>query len=1317
MKKSTLIVVLLLLITGLSFAQLETNTKVLDRLSQDYKLKSDLQKLEVEEYIKDKGILKRTETDSTLRELMYIDDNGIPQYYITHNENAAKTISTDKVYSGGGAGLSLSGTGVTVREWDGGTVLSTHQEFDSRVTNGDATATHYHATHVAGTIMASGVVSSAKGMSYAASLKAYDWTDDQSEMSSEASSGALVSNHSYGYVRGWDDGTWNGNPAVSTAEDYLFGFYDSNTKAWDDIAYNAPYYLIVKSAGNDRNDTGDGSYPDDGPYDCIGQRGVAKNILTVGAVNDITGGWTQASDVVMSSFSSWGPADDGRIKPDIVGNGVGLYSTYNTGNSDYASLNGTSMSAPSVTGSIALLIQHYENTVGSGSKMKAATTKALVIHTADEAGTSDGPDYQFGWGLMNTRSAADKITEDQTTDVMMEHYLKDGETYTRDITTTGTSPIKVTIVWTDPSGTPPSASLDPADVMLVNDLDLKITQASNTYYPWKLDKDNPSNAATQASENDVDNVEVVYISSPSNSTTYTITVDHDGSLSGGGQAFSMIISGDISNAVAPEAEFYADDVTPGVGQQVNMYDATAHIPSSWLWSFNPATVTYLNGTSSTSQNPEVEFTAAGTYEISLYAANANGNDTETKTGYVTVASASGYCDGYSTNPYGYISRVQLGSIDKVSTYTNTGGSDPNDTYYEDWTAFSTDLALSSSNSITITLGSTNSGLDMGIWIDWNQDGDFDDTDEEVLCGIDNGGAGTYNINVPATASLGSTRMRLWSKYYGSTCSSCGSTSNGEVEDYSVNITASSTTWTGTTSTDWATSTNWSGNSVPSESNNVTIPGSPSGGVYPVIGSSTTDAACYDLTIESGASLSVAGYLTVNGTLTNSAGTSGIVIESTSSSNGSLLTDTDGISGTVKRYLEGGKWHLITAPVSGATATSIYFGGTPEVYLKSYNENDDTWTYITDASASMYLGQGFATWVQTGNNATGSFLGSMKATDLTLTSASTPPLAFTDASHGYNLIGNPFPCALDWDQGGWTRTNIDGTAYVWKDGSNYLTRNLYGQGSLTNGIIPVGQGFFIQATSASPSVTIPKLARVHNAQAYHGSESGENDPPYAIFNVIHQDQNDELWVTFSEDASDEYDHGRDSHKRFGDGTAPQLYINHNNNKLSIAAFSLLNNSSRTLPLHFEARTNGEHALVLNEQLNLDEVDIILEDLKTGDIQDMKADTAYVFTGATYHSNDRFLLHFNPVITNIIDNPDMIGLKIYSWDKAIYIKNMQSGSELTDVQVQIFDMYGRRLDVRKMGNASVIKIPVDVNSSYLIVKVVSNGSSSVSKVFVK
>ncbi len=531
----------------------ETNVRALKEFSERKSNEWNLRRAEAEEFARINNIPLIIENDSTFMELISIED-GIPQYYKIDNANASATISTNNVNSSSGLGYDLDGNGMTVYEWDGGGVLTTHQEFGGRVTQVDSpSGTSSHSTHVAGTLIGSGVVGSAKGMAPQANLNAYEWTNDESEVAAAGADGALISNHSYGFTRGWNDGIWYGTPSISVLEDYKFGFYDASAQEWDQIAHDAPYFLICKSAGNDRNDSGDGSYPPDGNqgtgYDCIGTRGIAKNLLTIAAVADIPGGYSQPSDVVMSSFSSWGPADDGRIKPDISANGVSLYSAENTGNTDYVSKSGTSMASPSAAGSLILLQEHYENLNGSGNFMLASTLKALIINTADEAGIADGPDYEFGWGLMNTEKAVLKISEDQSINVIDELTLANGATYNRTVYSNGSEPLKVTICWNDVPGTPVTAQLDPIDPMLVNDLDLRINKDATTFYPWKLSRNNPSNAATNNSENDVDNVEVVYIATPT-AGDYTITIDHDGSLSGGSQVYSIILSG-ISISASP----------------------------------------------------------------------------------------------------------------------------------------------------------------------------------------------------------------------------------------------------------------------------------------------------------------------------------------------------------------------------------------------------------------------------------------------------------------------------------------------------------------------------------------------------------------------------------------------------------------------------------------------------------------------------------------------------------------------------------------------------------------------------------------------
>ena len=653
--KKTLFLTVFVFLVGIAFGQTKqekqeiiskTNVKALQEFAKKKKKEYEANYAKALKMAKEKGWIIRKETGKGLMELQGVTEKGKPIYYITHNADAAESVSTDKVYSGGSLGLDLDGSGMTAGEWDGGDVLTTHQEFNntgsSRVTDQDgSTITHYHSTHVAGTIIAGGVEAAAKGMAYNANLDAYEWTNDESEMATAAAGGLLISNHSYGYGAGWtwngSSWQWDGDDGISSQEDFEFGFYGSECVSIDNIALDAPYYLIVKSAGNDRGD-GDGQtgYPPDGGnnwltegYDCISYKGNAKNILTVGAVEDVTGGYSgNPADVQITDFSSWGPCDDGRIKPDICGNGYNLYSTYDDHNFAYNSISGTSMSAPNVTGSLLLLQEHNNET--HGSFMKAATLKALAIHTADECGDYDGPDYIYGWGLLNTGTAADVISNKDVSTFIKEESLSDGGTYTLDVTATGTEPLVVTIVWADPAGTPVADQLDPTDIMLVNDLDLTLDDGAKTiYYPYKLDGQNPSNAATTG-DNDVDNVEKVYIASPS-AGTYTITVDHKGTITDGPQDFSLIVTG-ISNGYAVVTTNSVSNIT------TNSVDVEGEVVSD-----NGSTVTErgfvynTTGAPTTSDNKKQvgsgtgvfsttisSLSASTTYYVRAYAINSHG---------------------------------------------------------------------------------------------------------------------------------------------------------------------------------------------------------------------------------------------------------------------------------------------------------------------------------------------------------------------------------------------------------------------------------------------------------------------------------------------------------------------------------------------------------------------------------------------------------------------------------------------------------------------------------------------------------------------
>ncbi len=536
------------------------------------------------------GIPVRTvDENGRVTELMRFE-YGMPVYYTTHNLEGAQTISTDRVWLGGGANLALDGDGLVIGIWDEGRVLRNHQEFvrddgTIRVVQIDhgsvSPQQNRHATHVAGTIIARGVDIDARGMANQSELWAHDWNDEIEEMAL-ASQSIGVSNHSYGALAGWQLGTWYstnpnaqdrwhwfGQPAISNLEDWKFGFYDNETRIWDSLAYAIPDYLIVKSAGNDRNDNHNGWHmiwnggwnwnntprgPNgrNGGYDCISTFGVAKNILTVGAVQNIPGGYNGPASIVTSTFSSWGPTDDGRIKPDIVAKGVNVYSTDTAANNiSYTNMSGTSMAAPMVTGSIALLQQHFANT-HNNAEMRAATRKALVIHTADSANTDGGPDYRHGWGLMNTEQAAQVITNNAGNPGLhiSEHRLNNRETIDIRIWPTFIDPLKVTIAWTDVPGEPPPNSLNPLDTMLVNDLDIRVIELESgiEFEPWILDPANPANPATRG-DNFRDNVEQVQIPidqlPQGQCPKYIVRITHKGDelREIGFQDFSLIITG------------------------------------------------------------------------------------------------------------------------------------------------------------------------------------------------------------------------------------------------------------------------------------------------------------------------------------------------------------------------------------------------------------------------------------------------------------------------------------------------------------------------------------------------------------------------------------------------------------------------------------------------------------------------------------------------------------------------------------------------------------------------------------------------------
>lgn len=472
--------------------------------------------------------------------LHHIDEAGNPIYYNTRsNLGLAISINTNKLWNGGSLGLNLQGQGMEVSAarsrlgmWEPNPTRSTHVEFGGRALVRDtplftvSSGGTDHAVHVAGTMMATGVNPLARGMANQARLDCYEiQTAEFLEIETAASEGMLVSNHSYG-------------PSYDTTRVRL-GVYDAACRNYDQITYQSRNYLMFHAAGNDRNDDNNIT------YDILIGGAVAKNVVTVGAVNrlDGVGGYTGPASVTIADFSSYGPTDDGRIKPDFVAPGVAILSAYSGSDTTYRSIQGTSMASPGAAGSLFLLQQHYRNV--RNTLMRAASLKGIGVHTAEEAGPDPGPDYMFGWGLLNLEKAINVINRASGQHLMEEDSLANGTTYRKAITTPG-GPFKVTIAWTDVPGTPlVSGGINNRTPMLVNDLDVRIVDAVTSLtvgqLPWKLNPVTPAAAAIRG-DNVVDNVEQIFVDNlPAG--RYVLQVTHKGTLQQGPQEFSIFATG------------------------------------------------------------------------------------------------------------------------------------------------------------------------------------------------------------------------------------------------------------------------------------------------------------------------------------------------------------------------------------------------------------------------------------------------------------------------------------------------------------------------------------------------------------------------------------------------------------------------------------------------------------------------------------------------------------------------------------------------------------------------------------------------------
>jgi hypothetical protein len=514
-----------------------------------------------------------------------------------------------------------------------------------------------------------------------------------------------------------------------------------------------------------------------------------------------------------------------------------------------------------------------------------------------------------------------------------------------------------------------------------------------------------------------------------------------------------------------------------------------------------------------------------------------------------------------------------------------------------------------------------------------------------------------------------------------------------------------TSWTGNVSTEWNDTGNWD-NGVPDLSITAVIPDvNGASGNFPDI-TSGVNVECYDLTINSGAQINNHGALSVNGVLSNLAGTNGITIESDATGTGSLIQNTTGVSANMQQYLSSERWHLVSSPISNAEI-GVYM----DIYLKEWNEYDSSWTYLVQPTTlPMNTGRGYSAW--SSDNLLGTtvvnYSGTLNTQDVTVNLPYTP----ASPSTGWYLAGNPFSSAIDWNTN-WSLNNVGGWALIYDNGVSrgwnpYLPSGSQSFNGKTDGIIPATQGFWVRATGNGAQMTIPAAERVHSSQSFYKKTNTEAE--MIRLTAEGNGYSDEAVIIFHPEGTAGFDGLYDLEKFYNVAEAPQFYSVISENEFYsvnvLPSNQLLEGS--TVQLGFETAIPGVYSITASELNSIDlSIPVFLEDIKLQVITNLRQEETYTFNTELSDDNKRFILHFGePNAVNDIATSNEIA--IWSFGQDIYVKTPEKMSGT----VEVYDMMGITVFSDRIVNSDIYKLTLNKNTGYYVIKVLS-GKRIISK----
>ena len=520
-------------------------------------------------------------------------------------------------------------------------------------------------------------------------------------------------------------------------------------------------------------------------------------------------------------------------------------------------------------------------------------------------------------------------------------------------------------------------------------------------------------------------------------------------------------------------------------------------------------------------------------------------------------------------------------------------------------------------------------------------------------------------------------------------------------DGSITFSSGSTEWTGNIDDDWSDNLNWT-SGVPDAFTLATI-NDVSPNQFPL---AAANSECLSLHISPGASLTIpeAKTLTVNGNFFNNGQ---FTVESTATGDGSFI-NYGVIMGTgtvtIERYLESEMWHYISPPISGGLS-----GIFTDIYLMEWDEPAGTWSYITPTNIELNTMQGYGVWAD--NDYTGSTTVSYECSSPNLNTGSFTSGYLTaagpnnpiDGNRGFNFVGNPFPSAIDWDQGlGWDKSTLANAIYIWNDPiGNY--------GSYVNGIsindvtniIPGGQGFYVHNSYDLSTVTLKvnNNARVHDPKPFLKTADTENKSIYLSISSEINTYSDEIIVRFCDCSTANFDPSFDAFNLNGNDEAPDLFTKSDDDKdLAINSYTELIENV-IIPLNCKVGISGYYTINAMEILNFsNSTQILLEDKTENIYIDLNAQDAYSFFANISDNVDRFNLHFLLNPANKIENGDDFKIQFYAVNNAVFIK--RHDSRVLEGILQVYDLFGRNVKSTRIAGVKQYELPLDKTGIFIV-----------------